>query len=305
MRSLNSTVERFAHGTRAAGAAVAASTLMAWTAPAHAARNQVAGSLQFLGNGWTGCHTCDSTAASAGGKRIRSDGRGLFSISLQAALTMKRSAIALALFSSAVCSHAAVLDFSGDICAAASTGVGAFVPCSPIGGLINQAYGDTALIDFKFQFDTTPAGANISMSHYGVGYFPLSHVAYGSFLGPQITMTALAGSQITLTGFDLGSFGGFNDTMVQVFDLAGGPALINTGTITIPAFTGRTIVVNAVSSAGFKILFGPDGFNVGISNIGYSVSPVPEPATGALMAAGLAFFSAAGRYRRRRQAASR
>jgi hypothetical protein len=236
---------------------------------------------------------------------VRSDGRGLFPISLQAALTMKRSAIALALCSSAVCSHTAVLDFSGDICAAASTGVGAFVPCSPIGGLINQAYGDTALIDFKYQFDIIPEFANISMSHYGVGYFPLSHVAYGSRFGsPQITMTALAGSQITLSGFDLGSFGvdGSSSTIVQVFDLAGGPALINTGTVTIPALTGRTFAVNAVSAVGFKILFGPDGFNVGISNIGYSVSPVPEPGIGALWTAGLAALGCVVRRRSARSA---
>lgn len=233
---------------------------------------------------------------------VRSDGRGLFPVSLQAALTMKRSAIALALFSSVVCSHAAVLDFSGDICAAAATGVGAFVPCSPIGGLINQAYGDTALIDFKFQFGTLPEFADISMSHYGAGYFPLPHVAYGSSLGPQITMTALAGSQIALTGFDLGSFGGFQDTIVQVFDLAGGPALVNTGTITIPASIGRTIAVNAVSSVGFRIRFGPDGFNVGISNIGYSVSPVPEPGTWAMWAAGLAALGCVVRPRSARSA---
>ncbi len=208
---------------------------------------------------------------------------------------MNRSALVLALLSSALCSHAAVLDFSGDICSAVTMpdGSGPLVACAN-GQAINQAYGDTAAVDFKFQEKALSAN---SMFFWSTQYSTLTNIAYGGggSAAAEITMTALAGSQITLNSFDLGSFVGVNrGTSVQVFDLAGGPAVFNTGAIFVGAATS-SFNVNAVSLAGFKIVFGPDAFNVGIDNIVYTVSPVPEPGSWALLALGLAALAGASR----------
>ena len=73
---------------------------------------------------------------------------------------------------------------------------------------------------------------------------------------------------------------------------------MDTGAITILGATPTSFSINATSSAGFSIAFGPEGYNVGIDNIAFTTAAVPEPTTVALLLAGLAAVGATVRARR-------
>jgi hypothetical protein len=196
---------------------------------------------------------------------------------------MKSVLSAFALSAAALGAQAVTLDFSGSICADSPDGVGAFAACGN-GRAINQAYGDSPGVDFSFRADDV--GSN-SMAYWFDGYSGLFDVAYGNV--PVITLAALNGEIVTLQSFQLGAWPFVSRTsQVTVTELVTGNVLRNTGNITIDGSVPSTFSINASSANGFQIVFGPDGFNVGIDNIVYSTSPIPEPGTWALMALGLA-----------------
>ncbi len=67
---------------------------------------------------------------------------------------------------------------------------------------------------------------------------------------------------------------------------------VASGAPTVSGATGLVVSVNATSAAGFRILFGPDGFNGGINDISHSgivgdPFGVPAPAALALFGLGL------------------
>lgn len=196
----------------------------------------------------------------------------------------------------ALSARAETLDFSGDICSAAAEGTGASVQCENF-GRINQAYGDSATVDLTYQ---SSPDATTSMFFWSTGYSGLSSVAYGDTgATPTILIVPKAGQVVTLVGFELGSWNNVDrGSQVTLVDLADNSVVLSTGNITVLSATPSSFSVNASSSAGFSIAFGPDGFNVGIDNIQFSTSPVPEPATTALWLAGLATAAVAARRRR-------
>jgi hypothetical protein len=192
-----------------------------------------------------------------------------------------------ALLAATTAANAAVLDFSGDVCSNSNTGIGDFVACGN-GGSINQAYGDAAAIDFNFSGN---AGGTSSMLFWATAYSKLERIAYGnsSSSAPVITITALAGNFVSLGSFQLGAWPDTDrQTQLTVTELGTGNVLLSTGPFNLPGSAPSTFNINKTSSKGFQISFGPDGFNVGIDNIVYSTSPIPEPGTWALMALGLA-----------------
>ena len=207
---------------------------------------------------------------------------------------MKQTALSVTLLTAAISSHAAVLDFSGDICAAAANGTGPMIACIN-GGNINQAYGDTAAVNVQF----ADQPATQSMVFWNSGYSTLNNIAYSaSGATPEITLTALGGNLLTLSSFDLGSWQNSpRVSRLQVIDMATNVSLINTGPFNTGGLLVNSFTVNATSAVGFKINFGPDSFYVGIDNVVYSTSPVPELGTWALMAAGLAALAVNGRRR--------
>ena len=181
------------------------------------------------------------------------------------------------------------LTFDGDICSAASDGTGAFSSCSN-SSFINQAYGDSAEAEVGYSSASSAASPS-SMSFWLDSYSGLTRVAYGG-VDPAVTIVPTAGNQVQLLGFDLGAWPNANrQSQVTVTDLGTGVPILSTGPITVLGSTPTSFsFASAVSTGGFSIRFGPDGFNVGIDNIAFLAGPVPEPGTALLLAAGVALL---------------
>jgi hypothetical protein len=158
---------------------------------------------------------------------------------------------------------AATLNFDGDVCTGSVDGVGPMTVCENLSP-INQNYGDTAEIDFTFENDS---GSGLSMRFWPADYSGLERIAFGGE-APVITMRALAGSTVQLLGFELGAWPNVDrPTQLTVIDIGTMIPILDTGPFTVlgtapTAFTFTT----AVSTSGFRITFGPDGFNVGIDH---------------------------------------
>jgi len=209
-----------------------------------------------------------------------------------------RQIVAASLAFFALSAQADVLDFAGSICSANADGSGSFASCSN-GTRINQGYGDSAAVDVTYRASSEFSN---SMFFWADSYSGMSNVAYGDSSGgtPTILIMPTAGNTVTLAGFDIGSWPDADRiSQVTVVDLAGGSPLVNTGAITISGGTPTSFSINASSSVGFSIAFGPDGFNVGIDNIAFSTTAVPEPATAALLMLGLTAIGAAAHARNR------
>lgn len=98
-----------------------------------------------------------------------------------------------------------------------------------------------------------------------------------------------AGSTLTLESFFLGSFEDVDRAITfTVIDLFNS-ATVATGSPTVGA-AGLTATIGATSSVGFRIAFGPDGYNGGINDITFSsasAAAVPAPPALALFGLGL------------------
>lgn len=184
-----------------------------------------------------------------------------------------------------------VLNFDGDICSAAIDGSGAKIACIN-GRHINQSYGDGDGVNLSY-FDKTVSST--SMSFWGDSYSGMSNVAYGG-VDPYIKIEGA----VTLHSFDLGAWPNADRmTQVRVIDLANMFTVLNLEGITVLGSTPSHFEINASSTAGFLIGFGPDGFNVGIDNIAFTAGVVPEPANWALLVAGLGLLGTLTRRRLR------
>ena len=174
---------------------------------------------------------------------------------------------------------------------------------------ISQSYGDTALVNVAFDGDVNNQGLE-SMRWWSSGYSDLFGVAFFglAFASPNpvgVYLTPVAGYQITLNSFDLGSFGGPRTTQLTLRG-GDGSLISSTGNFVTNGAQRNTYTPGLTRADGFRIVFGPDDFNVGIDNINYTVSRidgggVPEPTTWAMMILG---FCGTGTLLRRRRTAT-
>lgn len=118
----------------------------------------------------------------------------------------------------------------------------------------------------------------------------------------QLNLNVAAGNTVTLESFFLGGWPDTDRTIAwSVIDLTDSSVVVSAVGAAVSGTTGLVVNVNATSSTGFAVLFGPDGFNGGINDITYSFSngtPIPTPGALALFGTAIAGFGLALRLRR-------
>lgn len=189
---------------------------------------------------------------------------------------------------------ATTLDFNGMICSGGQA-------CTN-GAAIDQSYGDIAGVDVEYDGNPSTSGLQ-DFRFWGDSYSGLTSVAY---YGAGATLTLLGiGGGVSLTSLDLGAWPNSDRQLgFSVVDLASNlEVFLVPGNTVVLGSTPSSFLMNLNSTAGFRITFLGDFFNGGVDNVVYDATrpvtpPVPLPAAGWLMLAGLGALAAARRMRR-------
>lgn len=221
-------------------------------------------------------------------------------------MTLAAAVVATASFGAKAADY--TLDFGDngeylDICSAFSDGSGDAVGCTN-GAYLLQTYGDVAgAVDVTY---SAPSITDRSLRWWAEDYNNLFGVAFadiGDFESrARIELKPLAaGEGITLTSFDLGAFyRGTQTTTVNIYAIGGSTPLYTfTGDVGDAFIAPTSFAVNVQSDNGLWIEWQDDAFNVGIDHIQFSTTAaaVPEPASVALILAGLVGIGAMVRRR--------
>ncbi len=220
---------------------------------------------------------------------------------------MKLPLIAASLVLVAGASQAYVLDFGNgpsepSICSDTANGLGATVACSNYGRLL-QGYGDVAgVVDVSYSVPRL--GDDRSLYWWGSNYNDLYGVLFAdggdSNSRARIELMPLNGDAVTLTHFDLGAYpSSTRGTTVHVYEIGSSiPLFTYVGDVGSGSTTHTSFDISVSSSKGLWLEWQDSAWNVGIDNVTFAVSAVPEPSTYALLLAGLATCGAMVRRRR-------
>jgi hypothetical protein len=193
----------------------------------------------------------------------------------------KFSALALSLVVAAPVAQAAVVDLDA-LSLANSTSIQSALP----------GYGSEGPVTL----DWDPTGDSGRRLVFWNGAYSGQNAVYCGGTDCTLDMTVAATHTVTLGSFRLG---GWPDTdrsvSWSVIDLADSSVVASAIGAFVSGATGLTVSLGVTSTTGFRILFGPDGFNGGLTDIAYSYTPtsqVPLPAAGWLVVAGVGALAA-------------
>ena len=203
-----------------------------------------------------------------------------------------------ALLAAAVSAQATTLDFGNgptppSICNEVGTDGTAPVTACTAGRFVSQSYGDIdGVVDLSYA--SPQATVPTSLKWWDTLYNNLYGVLYAGVGGDsgslaRIEIKALApDAVVTLSALDLGAYNQTTlNTTVQVFAIGGGAPLFSfSGPVGNGPVSATTLSVDVSAVGGLWLEWGDSAFNVGIDNIQYSVSSVPEPAPASLLLAG-------------------
>ncbi|MFG6415266.1 PEP-CTERM sorting domain-containing protein [Roseateles sp. DC23W] len=195
---------------------------------------------------------------------------------------------------------AATITFPTVSCSSSASGVGTLVTCAN-GSFVNQAHGDVAgQLDVSYlDVDSTNGD---SLRWWGTGYntLPSALWASGSDANSfaRITLTPASGMAITLDTLDLGAYAtNTRTTNLRVFSLGSAVMFSHAGDVGTSGGPS-TFFPSISSTTGVVIEWENSAYNVGINNISYTLAPVPEPRSYALLLGGLAAVGLLARRRR-------
>lgn len=211
-------------------------------------------------------------------------------------MTIAAATMAMASFGASAADY--TLDFGDNatylnICTNSTDGSGPTIACSNR-TYISQSYGDVAgVVDVTY---SAPRRQSESLLWWAEDYNNLFGVAWANSSDAdsraRIELKPLVpGAGITLASFDLGAYPRTTrNTTVSIYDIGGGTPLYTfTGNVGNAFVAPTTFAVNIHSDNGLWIEWQDSAYNVGIDHIQFTTAaaPVPEPASVALMLAGL------------------
>lgn len=219
---------------------------------------------------------------------------------------MKRTLALASLALVAGTSQAYVLDFGNApsapaICSSTMDGLGSAVTCSNWQRVL-QSYGDVAgVVDVGYAVPRS--GDNRSLAWWDHEYNDLYGVLFADGgdgnSQAQITLAPQGGGAVRLTHFDLGAWSNTTrGTTVAVYEIGNPTALFSYVGNVGSGSSHTSFDIDVSSAAGLQIVWQDSAYNVGIDNVTFTVGVIPEPATYALMLAGLAACGAVVKRRR-------
>lgn len=203
-----------------------------------------------------------------------------------------------ALIGLATASQALTIDFGPStlaptICTSAANGSGPLVLCGN-GTFLSQSYGDIAGV-VDVDYSTPRLTAATSLRWWDSGYNNLRGVAWAdSSDANSLARIAIKSTDttalVTLQSFDLGAYSNATrPTTVNVYAIGGGTPLYSfAGSVGNGTTSATNFSPNISAVGGLWLEWKDSAYNVGIDNIQYSISAVPESEAVVLMFAGLA-----------------
>lgn len=163
-------------------------------------------------------------------------------------------------------------------------------------------FGDSGPVSLNWN---PASNGNTALLYWNGNYSGRNGAWCSSGSGCLLDILVSSGSSVTFNSFFLGGYANTNRVIgYTVTDLANN-LVVASGVPLVSGATGLTANVGATSNTGFRLSFGPDGYNGGINDISYSFGSavVPEPMSWMVMILGFGAIGAG--MRRRAQTATR
>jgi hypothetical protein len=216
---------------------------------------------------------------------------------------------AVCLMTASFGAQALTIDFGSsgtpNICTSSTAGTGPTIDCTN-GLYIGQSYGDVLGVA-DITYSSIPRLAlPTSLRWWATAYNNLYGVAWANSSDAdsraRIEIRALEPNQsVTLTSFALGAYANTTrSTNVNIYAIGSDTALYSfTGSVGDGSVSATTFSPNITVAGGLWLEFKDSAYNVGIDNINYSVSSVPEPMSALMMLAGVGMLVARQRSTRK------